>query len=84
MESPRMRASSQSFVIPPPTFTGPHDLQSHPLDLGVHEESEDEPGVDEGALSDFLIAHIVNPPPEVAHPTHQKLRDAEATHQLRN
>jgi hypothetical protein len=39
----------KSFVIPPPTFTGPHDLQPQPLDLGVHEELEDEPGVDEGA-----------------------------------
>ena len=42
---------NESFVIPPPTITDPHDLQPQPLDLGVHEESEDEPGVDEGAPS---------------------------------
>ena len=40
---------NESFGIPPPTITVPHDLQPQPLDLGVHEESEDEPGVDEGA-----------------------------------
>jgi hypothetical protein len=40
----------ESFVIPP-TITGPHDLQPQPLDVGVHEESEDEPAVDEGAPS---------------------------------
>jgi hypothetical protein len=27
-------------------MTGPHDLQPDHLDLGVHEESVDEPGVD--------------------------------------
>ena len=30
-------------------ITAPHDLQPQPLDLGVHEESEDEHRVDEGA-----------------------------------
>ena len=40
---------NESFVIPPPTITDPHDLQPQPLDLGVHEESEDEPGVYEVA-----------------------------------
>jgi hypothetical protein len=39
-----------SFVIPPPTIRGPHDLQPHPLALGGHEESEDEP-VSIGAVS---------------------------------
>ena len=38
----------ESFVIPPPTITGPHDLQQELLDLGVPEESESEPAVDEG------------------------------------
>ena len=40
-----MRASS--FHLP--TITGPHDLQLQPLDVGVHEVSEDETAVDEGA-----------------------------------
>ena len=31
---------NESFVIPPPTITGPHDLQPQTLDLGVYEESE--------------------------------------------
>jgi hypothetical protein len=42
---------NESFVIPLPTITDPHDLQPQHLDLGVDEESEDEPGVDEGAPS---------------------------------
>jgi hypothetical protein len=41
---------NESFVIPPDSITDPHDLQPQLLDLGVHEESEDEPGVDEGLL----------------------------------
>jgi hypothetical protein len=41
---------NESFVIPPATITGPHDLQPQSLDLGVHEESEDDTGVDEGLL----------------------------------
>ena len=43
------KPKNESFVIPLPTITGPHDLKPEPLDFGVHEESEDEPGVDEGA-----------------------------------
>jgi hypothetical protein len=42
------KPKNESFVIPPATITGPHDLQPQPLDLGVHEELEDEPGVYEG------------------------------------
>jgi len=41
---------NESFVVPPPTITGQHDLQPESLNLGVHEESEDEPGVDEGRV----------------------------------
>ena len=40
---------NESFVNPPPTITGPHDLQPRTLALGVHEELEDEPEVYEGA-----------------------------------
>jgi hypothetical protein len=43
------KPENESVVIPPPTITDPHDLQLEPLDLGVHEESEGEPGVDERA-----------------------------------
>jgi len=43
------KPKNASVVIPPPTITDPHDLQLEPLDLGGHEELEDEPGVDEGA-----------------------------------
>ena len=42
---------NESFVIPPATITGPHDLQPQSLDLGVCEEWEDDPGVDEGPPS---------------------------------
>ena len=41
---------NESFVIPPATIAGPHDLQPQTIDLGVHEESENESGVDEGLL----------------------------------
>jgi hypothetical protein len=34
---------NESLDTPPLTITGPHDVQPQPLDVGVHEESEDEP-----------------------------------------
>ncbi len=43
METPRIRAR-------PPTITGPRDFQPQSLDLGVHEESEDDPWEDEDLI----------------------------------
>ncbi len=43
METPRIRGR-------PPTITGPRDFQPQSLDLGVHEESEDEPWEDEDLI----------------------------------
>ena len=41
---------NESFVISPATITDPHDLQPQSIDVGLHEESEDKSGVDEGLL----------------------------------
>jgi len=40
---------NESFGIPPPTITVPHDLQQRSVDLGVYGESKDESGVDNSA-----------------------------------
>ena len=52
------KPKNESFGFPPPTITVPHDLQPQPLDLGVHEESEDDdPGIDEGRVAILGKSH---------------------------